>query len=434
MSRFFCSAIIVCMVSMYFFPVEFSFLPGINTKMMLALGGALCYGLSLAENGHGEMDKRFFLLSICASVFSLICYGSTVYNNTPDTVYASYLVSMWVWMGGAFFVCKIIRKVHGTVGIEVVAQYLIAVCVLQCILSQIIHTQPHVKDFVDRWILQNQAFLNRYNVKRLYGIGASLDVAGTRFSAVLVMITHLLISNRKITDFKIVCLIISFMVIFVLGSIIARTTYVGLILSVIYILAHMVVRGHRLPGNSKKITVWFSIIFVLSFFLCAIIYQNSPSFNKNIRFAFEGFVNLIEKGQWIITSNDKLMSMVVWPDNLKTWLIGDGYFNNPFVVDENYIGRYVGGYYMGTDIGYCRFLFYCGIFGFSVFALFFILTSHCCIEKFSRHKLLFLVLLLEVFIVWAKVSTDIFLVFALFLCSDTPIDDSVDEIKSIDYA
>lgn len=37
-------------------------------------------------------------------------------------------------------------------------------------------------------------------------------------------------------------------------------------------------------------------------------------------------------------------------------------------------------------------------------------------KTFFSHRLLFAILLLLNFIIWCKVSTDIFLVFALFLC------------------
>ena len=55
--------------------------------------------------------------------------------------------------------------------------------------------------------------------------------------------------------------------------------------------------------------------------------------------------------------------MYVFPDNLKTWLIGDGYFSNPYNIDPYFTGRFVGGYYMSTDVGYLRFIFYSGLVG-----------------------------------------------------------------------
>src|SRR5690606_4428155 len=80
--------------------------------------------------------------------------------------------------------------------------------------------------------------------------------------------------------------------------------------------------------------------------LCAIIfigmylYQTDVYFKDQIRFAFEGFFNFVEKGEWRTDSTDKLnRTMWVWPENTKTWIIGTGLFDN---------------WVYGTDIGYCR--------------------------------------------------------------------------------
>jgi hypothetical protein len=47
---------------------------------------------------------------------------------------------------------------------------------------------------------------------------------------------------------------------------------------------------------------------------------------------------------------------------------------------------------------------------------FFAKATQVCIRHFKEYRLFFLMLLAVNFIVWFKVSTDIFLVFALFLC------------------
>ena len=109
------------------------------------------------------------------------------------------------------------------------------------------------------------------------------------------------------------------------------------------------------------------------------------------------------------------MNMYVFPDNLKTWIIGDGYFDNPQDIDPYYTGEVTGGYYMGTDVGYLRFIFYFGIFGLTSFIAFFIAITQSCMKKFSQQSLLFLLFLAVNIIGWFKVSTDVFLVFAPFL-------------------
>lgn len=153
------------------------------------------------------------------------------------------------------------------------------------------------------------------------------------------------------------------------------------------------------------------------------LYDNSAQFRELSRFAFEGFFSLAETGEWQIDSNDKLKSMIIFPDNAKTWIIGDGYFTNPYYTDPFYVGYQPGGFYMGTDIGYCRFLFYFGIIGLLAFSLFFVVVAKECIQLLPSYKMLILFVLLLGFVVWLKVATDVFLVFALLLCVGNMQDD-----------
>ena len=158
------------------------------------------------------------------------------------------------------------------------------------------------------------------------------------------------------------------------------------------------------------------LILIVVIPLCKYLYENSPQFYQLSRFAFEGFFNLAETGEWEIDSNEKLKAMIVFPDNMKTWVIGDGYFENPYHTDPYYIGYQPGGYYMGTDIGYCRFIFYFGLVGLFAFSFFLTSVARECVVLLPKYKMLILFILLLGFVIWLKVATDIFLVLALFLC------------------
>ena len=50
--------------SFYFFPFEFSFLPGANTKMIMAGMGLVVLGIRLAKGQRMSIDKDVFILSI----------------------------------------------------------------------------------------------------------------------------------------------------------------------------------------------------------------------------------------------------------------------------------------------------------------------------------------------------------------------------------
>lgn len=414
MLRLFAIILTGIITSFYFFPFEFKFLPGVNTKMVMAGISLVILGVQLARKGRSLIDTDFFFLSLLAMGVSLTGLFAVSFNETSDYTYVSYIISMWVWLGGAYVVINCIKWVHGRVSVEMVANYLIGVCVVQCAIAMLIDAYEPVEDFVNTYVAGFD-WVELEQLKeggRLYGIGATLDVSGLRFSAVLVMIAYLCTRFEvKANNIRIVLYLIAFCVITIVGNMLARTTLVGVGLSVICWLFFF-----KKEGYNKTFVRWLVVIIVLAVILSIYLYNTDTTFRSNIRFAFEGFFSLWEKGEWIMGSNERLKNMYIWPDNFKTWLIGDGYIENPYNREPYYIGPNFGGYYMATDVGYCRFIFYFGLIGLALFMTFFVKATQVCMRRFVEYRFLFLLLLSVNFICWFKVATDIFLVFALFLC------------------
>lgn len=405
------------LTSFYFFPFEFAFLPGANTKMVMAGISLVVLGIQLAQKRNAVMNKDFLILSLLACFVSLAGLIAISYNETYDYTYATYIISMWVWLGGAYLTICCMRWVHQKVSPELIMQYLIGVCVSQCFLALLIDSFEPFKDFVNTYVASFDfvQFDQLNEGGRLYGIGATLDVAGLRFSAVLLMIAYLCMQKEARTDnLKIVVYLIAFCIIAIVGNMMARTTTMGVGLSLVYWMY-----AWYKDKEGKRVWIWAAVIVGMTILVSSYLYHINQNFKEDIRFAFEGFFSLWEKGEWDVSSNDRLKNMFVFPDNTKTWLIGDGYIENPYFRDPYYTGPRYGGYYMGTDVGYLRFIFYFGLIGLSFFLMFFGKATQICMRRFKGYGLLFLLILSVNLIGWVKVSTDIFLVFALFLCIDS---------------
>ena len=408
--------LLTILTSFYFFPFEFTFLPGVNTKMAMAGVGLILVIVQLARQRDSIINKEIFQVSIGAGVVSLISLFAVTWNDTYDYTYATYLVSMWVWLSGAYVVIQAIKKLHGGISVELVCNYLIVVCVAQCLIAFAMTQYLPLKNFVDSF-LGSTGFMGKME-SRMYGIGASLDVAGSRFSVILVMIVCLL-SKMAITDKKKIIGLYwgVFFVIAVIGNMMSRTTTVGVIIALVYLFYVSRIYTFQMNLNMRCVWGWFVGILLVAILIMIYGYHTNPSFQENLRFGFEGFFSLAEKGKWEVHSNEILKDMYVFPDNLKTWIIGDGYFNGTDDVDPYYIGeRWKVGFYKGTDVGYLRFIFYFGVTGLVAFTLFMCKVARVCMNRFVSYRSLFGVLLLLNFAIWLKVSTDIFLVFALFLC------------------
>lgn len=407
--------LLTILTSFYFFPFEFTFLPGINTKMAMAGFGVILLGIDLARNRKSLVDRDFFQLSLWAAAVSLISFFAVVWNDTHDYTYATYLISMWVWVAGAYVVIRAIRGLHGGVSVERVCNYLIVVCTVQCLIAFAMSQIPALKHFVDSF-LGSTGFMGKME-DRMYGIGASLDVAGSRFSVILVMIVYLMTRIAETSRWKwLILYLMAFVIVTVIGNMMSRTTSVGAIVALCYLFWRSRIFTLHLTLGMRRLYGWLTAVLLVAIVGTAYGYQTNPAFRANLRFGFEGFFSLIEEGRWDVHSNEILKNMYVFPDNTKTWLIGDGYFENPNGAEPYYVGPKWYGFYQNTDVGYLRFVYYFGIFGLAAFCLFLLKTGRVCMERFPHQQSLFLVILLLNYVVWLKVSTDLFLVFALFLC------------------
>lgn len=414
-------------VSLYYFPFEFSFLPGINTKMMLAVMGVGIAAYRLIQKRVPGIPDGVFRIVILSLAVSLVGLFSVVMNNTPDYAYATYFVSMTVWLSGAFTVCTLIKTVHGRLTVERISIYLVIVCAFQCIMSLVMDSNAEVKAFIDRYVMQDQELLT--DLDRLYGIGAWLDVAGVRFSAALIVLVYVVSKHKaSMSNFQIFMGVSVYVLIAVVGNMIARTAIVGVGLSIAYLL--LTFRPDNVSKSSFRVARVLLLIAAVVVPMGIYSYNHNPQFQELFRFAFEGFFSLFEEGEWQTDSTDRLQTMIVFPDNVKTWIIGDGYFSNPYNTDPYYVGYQPGGFYMGTDIGYLRFIFYFGLIGLIAFSYFFIGVARECIKIMPEHKTLILFILLLGFIIWLKVATDVFLVFALLLCASYMKDEETLQIES----
>ena len=170
----------------------------------------------------------------------------------------------------------------------------------------------------------------------------------------------------------------------------------------------------HLPSTTSGFLRTGIVIMLVFAVFAGVLYETDMVFRRNFRFAFEGFFSLVEEGRWEVHSNELLWTMYRFPETIKTWLIGDGYFYNTFA-DPYYVGEEYGGYYMATDVGYLRFIYYAGLPCLLLFIIFIWKSSAIGMQFFPGSRLMFVFLFVLQLLVWLKVSSDIFSAFAIFL-------------------
>lgn len=188
----------------------------------------------------------------------------------------------------------------------------------------------------------------------------------------------------------------------------ARTTLIGFAFSLVLLLLI----------RKPNFAIFKLLIYILcSAAVCILILRGlSPQvlerFDYVITFGFEMFINYFNGEGLSTSSTDGMMRMYVFPDNSFTWLFGDGFWETAR-----------GYYYKGTDIGWCRMIFYFGLIGSLIFIL--------CYKNFlkliyKKSKTIpyvyFCILLLFICILNLKGFIDLFpLIIPLYFCNNKDV-------------
>ena len=402
-------------VDFFFFSTRFSFTYGFNTKELMAVVGIFLFMSDLFRQKKMAITSEFLGLLIYSVLISLLAILSSAIHNTQEQAYSTYFMSMLVWLSSAFVVVKCIKGTHGEVSITLLAGYIVAVAAVQGLIAVIADNYAPL----DSFILNNVPGLIWSKAEgRLYGLGdtATLDTGGIRFALASVLCAHIIktqaISNKTKSN---PLYILAFLIISMTGNMVARTTLVGTIIGLAYLLIFISPFKTSLSSATLKTWIWLILEIVAVVIFVVGVYNSNERFRERTRFAFEGFFSIAEEGRWQVSSNDKLASMYVFPDNTETWLIGDGYFSVPGD-DPYYMGEATEGYYMGTDVGYLRFIFFFGLIGLAVYSMYILYAGRVCNRMFPGNTLLFISLTSMNFIIWLKVATDCFFILALFIC------------------
>ena len=397
--------ILTVVVSFYVFPISFTFLPhAINSKILVAVFGIFAFILEGVRKNGIYFSQYTIFGAVLASAFSIWCLFSITNTSNYNTIYADYIVSYATWLAGAYGAYSALRLEYEKVDLEIITRYLALVGVYQCITAVIIDNYTPFQNFVDRYMDLEQDFLHRGH--RMYGIGAALDPGGIRFATILVMIAHQFATSLNVRNNSLYQTsdLVAFAIITIIGSVISRTTSIGAALGIGYIIIALfrMRKGGFVTIKMVQRFFWFIIVMVGIVGAAIYFYRNSHTFQEYLRFGFEAFFNWVETGEFTTNSTEVLETMWIWPGDFHTWVFGRGTFG----IYEN-----------GTDIGYCNFILYCGLVGMVIFSIFFLYCHFSMAKKHREFTFTAWLLTALTFIIWVKVTTDIFFIDALLFCA-----------------
>ena len=360
MKKFLAGFVTAVALSFFVFPTDFTFLPSaINSKMIMAGWGVLVFLYRSIREKRVEIPRIVLVSGVLAALFSLWCLIAVTLTETYNMEYVSYIKSFLTWVLGALGACAVMKFCTGKDDLPTLTKYLAIVCVSQCALALIFDNVPSVASMADRFFITGSDFYRTGG--RLYGIGCALDVAGVRFSAILLLMAHQIATNAHLGEknLSIVTMLSAFFVTMVVGAMISRTTVVGAALGLAYMaLVNLeVTRGGYVSSRQVRVFLVGVVTLLIMGAVAVYLYQSSQAFYENVRFGFEGFFNWVETGELRTGSTDHLKTMWVWPTTPRGWWIGEGI---------------VGVYQTNSDIGYCNFILYCGLIGMVIYSLYYI--------------------------------------------------------------
>lgn len=301
-------------------------------------------------------ENKSDLLILFTATILPVFWGllSSTVNNEMDFTFLKDIVNIPYYFL-AFFVLKVYSKrTNQKLSFNYLALLFIISGFIQCVISFIGFVIPDI----GKLLINIQTFnndLERIRAEkfllnsRLIGLGTRYWSAGVIFSVDLLLIAQLLSDKDILTEKYYKYLSVLYITIFTIGMMMSRTTIVGFIFSFLFVFKNSI---KSILSAIKSFLPSLLVLSILSVFLVNT-YQDRVI--KIFNFGFEMFINLLSDNGFQSKSTNMMMKMYKFPnfDNYKTWILGDALFNNPNGI----------GYYKQTDIGYCRVIFYFGIFG-----------------------------------------------------------------------
>jgi hypothetical protein len=390
---------------LYLSDMPFFFLPFIvRTRFFLGIIGILIFFLYYLRHLKIKEEIFYNILWLLALLFPFII--TIIINNNVDSWGFRAVLNVFVFFA-AFLVVYLYEKID-TIDFEKIVKFIVNVVLINIIIAIIMFLIEPFKQFIFR--LQGQGIgaedaIYYVSSFRLVGVGNFFFYQAGVFCAWgLILVTYFL--KRK-TSLR---WLLIYLIILISGIFFARTTFIGFLTSLLYYIYPDNMSKKEIVAFVKKIIsvcfFFLLLIFCFNVFLKDILLENNDV--KMLTQAFELFINYSQSGKLESDSTNHLSEMYIYPDNLKTWILGDGRFTAEDGIH----------YYKGTDVGYLRILFFMGIFGLLVmyFQKIYLLYTTIKLKNYKllQYKHLIYFLFLLTLILNFKGFTDLDIIIFIF--------------------
>lgn len=348
----------------YLYPFALAVFP-VGTRTLLAVIGFGVFFASLYKRKTENKALLSFILFVFAMLpFMFMSFLTAFINRTMDFEFLRLAFSFVLMYFAAYLLLFVLDNFNIEVSKRNVSELIVYAVLIQSVLSFFMYFSPALQNIVFTYIDISALGLMKMEAlreSRIIGFSRSFFGAGI-YSGLGLLILGYLLRYHADTTKKIVWFIFLFVIIFTIGMMMARTTIIGAGLSLVFIfLPKKESMKFSIRKSSIKKVLVFGLLPTLPVLLIVLLVPSAfNSIERILSFGFELFISVADGKGLQTNSTDVLMNMFKFPDTVETWLIGDGLW-----------GLYGGmSYYMNTDVGYSRMVYYFGAIGLVCFLLF----------------------------------------------------------------
>nr|WP_308757666.1 hypothetical protein [uncultured Bacteroides sp.] len=358
--RIFYSIIAFIALFCYLYPISFNFFP-IDTGEILHL----CGGVYFILRGGRYLNKDIYeMLKIAILVMIIGIFATAVYNHVYDLSLVKKILSFFLYPFSAMLVVHLISKSTKSFSAYLVFEWIIYITVIQGVISMAMYYDKNLQEYIISYISvgeENENFMEVQSAFRLIALCKFqyANMAVVYGYTLFIAISLAFSKSSKLYSCK---LMYFFIILFIciVGVLSARTFFLILFFSFLYYSFLL----YKRKGSYSIVHILFILSIVLILLSISMYFLANSEYSQTYRWAFEWYINMDESQSFETGSSNKLQEMYKFPDNLKTWLLGDGVFTTSD-----------GLFYMYTDVGYLRNLFYWGVIGSFMFYYF---QYKCC--------------------------------------------------------
>lgn len=370
---------------MYFYPDQFRFLP-VSTTRLVQLAGLLLFVVHYIKRPMHDVMKKIIIYGVI--IFIVGFMASKLFSYGGDLNVANRGILMIMYLFSAYFIAFCLVRYSGEYSIYPLLEMMVYITIFQALVSFMFFLVPSTYEIYKGLVVMddfNDDMTSLMSSVRLMSMGAiRYATAASQYG--LVMWALILLKEKNYGFFARHRVIYSLVTsLFCLAGILSgRVFFVMLPVTVLYI---FILKNMKVKDTILSCIATFLPVLIVG--AGAFIYLFAEN-EELIKWAFELFINLDEMGSMESASTNELKEMYVFPTELKTWIIGDG----------KSLGKYTA-FYMASDVGYVRSLFYWGITGTVIYYL----IQYLCYKDIStispdnyfKSYLLFILLWLLIF-------------------------------------